>query len=213
MGDCLAADAVLVVDRLSSERDDVPLFEEVSLTMAPGDVVQLAGPNGSGKTTLLRILMGLSSRYQGSIAWRGTTMPKARDEFLSETLYLGHTSGVKSSLTPLENLRWTGALSRPVDEKTLVGALERVGLAGYEHQPCYALSAGQQRRVSLARLFCTSALLWVLDEPFTAIDLAGVAEIEKWIDQHAEAGGMVLLTTHHRLALSRPPRVLSLEAQ
>lgn len=209
----MAADAVLVLDRLSSERDDVPLFTELSLTMGAGDVVQLAGPNGSGKTTLLRILMGLSSQYQGNISWRGTAMPKGRVEFLADTLYLGHNAGVKAALTPLENLRWTGALCSPVDDKAIFAALEKVGLAGYEHQPCYALSAGQQRRVSLARLFCSPASLWVLDEPFTAIDLAGVAEIESWIDQHAESGGMVLLTTHHRLSLSRPPRVLSLEAQ
>ena len=209
----MAADAVLVLDRLSSERDDVPLFTELSLTMGAGDVVQLAGPNGSGKTTLLRILMGLSSQYQGNISRRGTAMPQGRVEFLADTLYLGHTAGVKAALTPLENLRWTGALCSPVDDNAIFAALEKVGLAGYEHQPCYALSAGQQRRVSLARLFCSSASLWVLDEPFTAIDLAGVAEIESWIDQHAESGGMVLLTTHHRLSLSRPPRVLSLEAQ
>ena len=209
----MAADAVLVLDRLSSERDDVPLFTELSVTMGAGDVVQLAGPNGSGKTTLLRILMGLSSQYQGNISWRGTAMPKGRVEFLADTLYLGHNAGVKAALTPLENLRWTGALCSPVDDNAIFAALEKVGLAGYEHQPCYALSAGQQRRVSLARLFCSSASLWVLDEPFTAIDLAGVAEIESWIDQHAESGGMVLLTTHHRLSLSRPPRVLSLEAQ
>lgn len=191
----------------------MPLFSELSMTLAPGDVVQLAGPNGSGKTTLLRILMGLSSNYQGRISWRGQSMPSGRSQFLAETLYLGHHAGVKAALSPLENLRWSGALGAPADDAAITAALAKVGLAGYEHQPCYALSAGQQRRVSLARLFCNPAPLWVLDEPFTAIDLKGVAEIEAWIAQHAESGGMVLLTTHHRLNLSRSPRVVSLEAQ
>ncbi len=204
-------DTLLHIRDLSSERDDRLLIDRLSLTVSAGDIVQVEGPNGSGKTTLLRILCGLSSRFDGELFWRGQPLAACRSEYRAETLYLGHGAGVKAVLSPRENLRWLMALhnQRPQDS-AIEAALEKVGLRGYEDSPCHMLSAGQQRRVSLARLFVTRSVLWVLDEPFTAIDKGGVAEIEQWLVEHSERGGAVILTTHHALSLPRPPLKVSL---
>ena len=133
------------------------------------------------------------------------TYVKYTGGFFSELLYIGHSSGVKAALTPRENLLWHAAISgfsgKGADEHVCL-ALERVGLYGFEDVPCYALSAGQQRRVGLARLFIGNKALWVLDEPFTAIDKQGVAELEVWIAEFAQRGGAVILTTHHEIGMS-----------
>lgn len=186
---------------MSCERDDAPLFEPVSLALSAGDIVQLEGANGVGKTTLLRCIGGLSSRWHGEMVWCGEPLSRRRAEFAAGTIYLGHAIGLKAALSARENLQWWAGL-RGIDARAEVeGALERVGLAGYEDSPCYQLSAGQQRRVGLARLFLTDAKLWILDEPFTAIDRRGVSELEQWIAAHAAAGGAVLLTSHQPLSL------------
>lgn len=206
--------ALLQVRDLASERDDRLLFEELSFSLSSGELLQIAGANGSGKTTLLRILAGLSSRYRGQLWWRGEALPAARHRFRAETLYLGHGAGNKAVLTPLENLRWSCALrGQRVEQSSMLAALERVGLAGFEEQPCYSLSAGQQRRAGLARLFCQPAGLWILDEPFTAIDQRGVAEIEQWLAHFCAEGGAVLLTTHHRLKVTLSHSVINLGAR
>lgn len=201
----------LKLHNLYSERDERVLFAGLSLSVSAGDVVQLAGPNGSGKTTLLKILAGMSSRYEGDIHWRGENLITQREDFRQHSLYLGHGSGIKAQLTALENLRWSCAVrGQHVADTDLHRALTTVGLGDFIQQPCYSLSAGQQRRVNLARLFCCPAQLWLLDEPFTAIDQRGVAEIEQWICDFADNGGMVLLTTHHPLSLPRPLRRIEL---
>lgn len=201
----------LELRQLYSERNERVLFAGLSLSVQPGEVVQLAGANGSGKTSLLRIIAGLSTRYEGDILWRGQPLASVLPDFRQQTLYLGHGAGIKSQLSPLENLRWSCALrGEAVDDSQLFTALAKVGLQGFEQQPCYGLSAGQQRRVGLARLFCSTADLWLLDEPFTAIDQRGVAEIEQWIGDFADSGGSVLLTTHHVLKLPRPLRRIEL---
>lgn len=192
---------------LYCERDGRPLVQQLNLSVEPGQIYRVEGPNGSGKTTLLRVLCGLSSRYQGELRWQGQAMHSVRPEFNAQLLYLGHSSGVKAVLTPRENLAWHTSLhgigataARPL----IRAALERVGLYGYEDSPCYTLSAGQQRRVGLARLFLGQPLLWVLDEPFTAIDKHGVVELESWIADYAGGGGAVILTTHHELVIDQP---------
>lgn len=198
------------------ERDDAPLFEPVSLALAAGDIVQLEGANGVGKTTLLRCIGGLSSRWHGEMLWCGKALSRRRAEFAAATIYLGHAIGIKAALSPSENLRWWAGLRGIATAKAsdlkgasklkgtsaraaIPAALERVGLGGYEDSPCYQLSAGQQRRVGLARLFLTDAPLWILDEPFTAIDRAGMAELTAWFVAHAEAGGAILFTSHQPL--------------
>lgn len=196
---CLSV--LLETKALSCERDDRLLINKLSFSVSAGEIYQIEGPNGSGKTTLLRVLCGLSSRFEGDIYWRGKPVNKNRHLYLSELLYLGHQPGIKSVLTPRENLHWHAAVKGGLNATAIDDALAKVGLYGFEDSPCYSLSAGQQRRVALARLFLSHTPLWILDEPFTAIDKKGVAELEGWIKQHAEQGGSVILTTHHDLSL------------
>tara|TARA_R110000868_G_scaffold364037_1_gene626490 strand:+ start:27387 stop:28007 length:621 start_codon:yes stop_codon:yes gene_type:complete len=192
---------LIATQALNCERDERLLVQQLNLSVAEGEIYQVEGPNGSGKTTLLRVLCGLSTRYSGEIFWRGQAIKAVRHQYLSELLYLGHQSGIKSVLSPRENLQWHAAVKGVQAHDAIDAALAKVGLYGYEDAPCYSLSAGQQRRVALARLFISHTPLWILDEPFTAIDKKGVAELEGWIVQHAQQGGSVLLTTHHDLNL------------
>lgn len=204
---------LLELREVSCERDDAPLCAPVSFALDGGDIVQLEGANGVGKTSLLRAIGGLSSRLRGELRWRGAPLSQQRAQFAAVTIYLGHAIGLKAALSARENLQWWAAL-RGIDARTAIAsALDRVGLSGYEDSPCYQLSAGQQRRVGLARLFLSDAILWILDEPFTAIDRNGVAELENWLAAHADAGGAVLLTTHQQLSLPRALRRIALQPQ
>ena len=124
------------------------------------------------------------------------------DEFFDALLYIGHRVGVNRVLTPRENLAWSCSLRRQVSEAEIDTALARVGLRGFEDSQCFTLSAGQHQRVSLARLFISGAKLWVLDEPFTTLDVSGVALLESLIQEHAGQGGAVLVTTHHPLSVT-----------
>ncbi len=190
--------ALLQTIQLHCERDDRVLIDNVNLSVEAGAIYQIEGANGSGKTTLLRVLCGLSSQYSGDILWCGESLSVAAAAFYSQLLFIGHSAGVKAALTPRENLQWYAAFNG-ADSSQIDSALATAGLVGYEDSPCFSLSAGQQRRVSLARLFLIPARLWILDEPFTAIDKQGVKELEGWIAQHAAQGGSVILTTHHEL--------------
>ena len=192
---------MLAAASLYCERDDRILFQNLDLQLRHGQVLQVKGNNGTGKTTLLRILCGLNDSYEGDIFWYGNPLRSSREDFFSQLLYIGHRVGVNKALTPLENLRWSCALQRKVTEPQLLVALKEVGLRGFEESQCFTLSAGQQQRVSLARLLVSQAKLWVLDEPFTTLDVEGVALLEQLIAKHAEEGGAVLVTTHHPLTV------------
>ena len=194
---------MLAVDALYCERDDRVLFEGLCFQLSHGQVLQVKGNNGTGKTTLLRIICGINDGYEGDIAWGGDPIRSVREEFFADLLYIGHRVGVNKVLTPLENLRWSCALQAAVTDKQLMEALSSVGLRGFEESQCFTLSAGQQQRVSLARLLVSVASLWILDEPFTTLDVEGVALLEKLIAEHAEQGGAVLVTTHHPLTVPR----------
>lgn len=194
----------LRLDNLSCEIEDRRLFSGISATFQPGDLIQIVGPNGAGKTTLLRILTGLSYRYEGKVFWNDKAVPCY--EYLSSLLYIGHAIGVNESMTPRENLAWYFGLNgakgesfQSVSVAEIDEALKKVGLKGYGDVPCHHMSAGQKRRVAIARLHISKAPVWILDEPLTAIDKQGVAELEERIQQHREAGGMVVLTTHQSL--------------
>jgi heme exporter protein A len=197
---------------LYCERDERVLFSQLGFSIAAGEVLQVQGANGSGKTTLLRILCGLNPDYSGELAWRGQPVQEIRDTFNSSMFYLGHSPAINKTLTPLQNLRWYCASHGFSDDAAILLALAELGLAGYENIPCHQMSAGQQRRVSLARLMLSQADLWILDEPFTALDKQGVAELEQRIAAKAHAGGAVILTTHHALQLNHPVRVINLDA-
>ncbi len=202
---------MFAVSRLQASRDDRVLFTGLSFAMQPGDILQVAGPNGAGKTTLLNRVVGLGGFDEGEVTWQGAPVSEDPAAFRRRFSYLGHSPGLKPLLSPLENLRFLTALRglaiRPAE---LMTALARVGLAGYEEVPVAHLSAGQKRRVGIARLFLEQSPLWVLDEPFTAIDQTGVRALEGWLVAHARQGGMVLLTTHHVFPDAFPAQRLDL---
>ncbi len=185
---------------LACERDWRMLFEHLELRVCPGDMLQISGPNGSGKTSLLRLLAGLMQPTHGEILLDGKPLREQGSELARSLVWIGHAAGIKDLLTPEENLTWLCALHRPATREAIWQALEAVGLRGFEDVACHTLSAGQQRRVALARLYLDSPPLWILDEPFTALDKQGVAQLEAHLAQHCEQGGMVVLTTHHTLA-------------
>ncbi|GJM12059.1 MAG: cytochrome c biogenesis ATP-binding export protein CcmA [Pseudohongiella sp.] len=190
---------MLAARELFCERDDRVLFKNLDFDLSEGQVLQIQGSNGSGKTTLLRIICGLNDSYQGSITWYGQEVEEQAASFFSSLLYIGHRVGVSKVLTPIENLRWSCSLKQAVSDEQIMAALKEVGLRGFEESPCFTLSAGQQQRVSLARLIISPASLWILDEPFTTLDAKGVAQLEKLLQRQAQAGGAVMVTTHHSL--------------
>ncbi|WP_127960260.1 cytochrome c biogenesis heme-transporting ATPase CcmA [Serratia microhaemolytica] len=193
---------MLEVNDLNCIRDERTLFDGLSFSVTPGDIVQVEGANGVGKTSLLRILAGLALPNGGEVRWQGRNIRADRAGYHQDLLFLGHLPGIKSVLTPFENLRFYQAINQPVDQQAIWLALEQVGLLGYEDLPVAQLSAGQQRRVALARLWLQQAPLWILDEPLTAIDKQGVRSLTTRFEHHAERGGMVLLTTHQDLAVA-----------
>lgn len=207
---------LLQIENLSCERDDRLLFSNLNFALAAGEVLQIEGGNGAGKTTLLRIVAGLSSHFDGAVYWRGERvssrfLSSSTTEYRAQLQYLGHQPGVKGGLSPRQNLQWSMALCGvPCSEQDCDQALHRVGLYGYEDVACARLSAGQHRRVALARLYLSVATLWILDEPFTAIDRQGIAQLEALLAAHLQRGGCVLLTSHQPLGLSVPQRSLSL---
>lgn len=195
--------SVLRFEAFHCWRNDEALFEPVDFAVQTGQIVQVVGPNGAGKTTLLRCLCGLYDDYLGDVLWRGKAWRSQLYEFTQQLLYLGHNPGIKRSLTAAENLRWFfGVHSGHAIEDKIRSALFDVGLEGYADTLCQEMSAGQLRRVGLARLFISQQSLWVLDEPFTAIDVKGVAQLEARLLSHSCAGGTVILTTHQALAIN-----------
>ncbi|WP_272164762.1 cytochrome c biogenesis heme-transporting ATPase CcmA [Vibrio diabolicus] len=196
---------MLEVSNLTAIRDERVLFEKLQFEIKPGELVQIEGRNGTGKTTLLRIVTGLGDREEGIIKWKGEEVEKSRDVFHQDLLFLGHQTGVKRELTALENLRFYQSIqnNRSSDEEIFT-ALTQVGLAGREDVPVAQLSAGQQRRVALARLWLSKQILWILDEPLTAIDKQGVKVLESLFASHADNGGIVVLTTHQDMFSDSP---------
>lgn len=197
---------------LYCERDERVLFEQLSFSIQGGQLLQVKGSNGSGKTTLLRILCGLNDSFEGALYFQGQLIEEQRDRYLASLLYIGHRSGVSRILSPRENLRWSGSLHYTVADVDIDEALAEVGLRGYEDVPCHNLSAGQQQRVSLARLLIGRAALWILDEPFTTLDVTAVAQLETRLAHHVDNGGAVLVTTHHDLKVGCRHDVLDLDA-
>lgn len=182
---------------LACQRGDRVLFSGLSFTLSCGELLQVAGANGSGKTSLLRILCGLSRPIQGEVRWSGTETRRLGEAFRESLLYLGHHNAVKEELTAVENLQFAATLAgHPLTEGEAQDALDRIGLRGRERLPAKALSQGQKRRVSLARLLLSRAPLWILDEPLTALDVKAIALIQSRLAAHLAGGGMVVLTTH-----------------
>jgi heme exporter protein A len=195
-----AGDAVLVVRDLECRRGDRVLFAPISFSVGAGAIVWLRGANGQGKTTLLRTLAGLSAPAAGEVAWAGAP------EIAPRPLYLAHANALKDDLTAAESLRFLLHLGGShVDGAEVDAALERFGMASRKDAFVRTLSQGQRRRVALARLVAQRELQpWLLDEPFDALDAAGVELLGGVIAEHARRGGSVVLTSHLPLPIDEP---------
>jgi heme exporter protein A len=194
--------ALLTVHDLACARGERTLFTGMNFDLRQGELLLVQGGNGRGKTSLLRLLTGLSHPLAGEIRWRGVRLADCREQYHREMAYLGHLNGIKDELNPMENLRLAAELSRtPLGEEAAAQALTDIGLARCLDLPARVLSFGQRRRVALASLVTAGALLWILDEPLTGLDIHGVALVEGLLRNHVDQGGMVVMTTHQPLAL------------
>jgi heme exporter protein A len=189
---------------LACIRDDRTLFSDLAFRLEAGQALILEGRNGSGKTSLLRILCGIRLPDGGSINWCGTDIGTLGADYHEHTAYVGHRDGIKLDLTPMENLAMARALGKPNDV-TLEEALYKVDLYGFEDVLTRNLSAGQKRRLALARLLITDTVLWILDEPFTSLDVHGIKVIEELLEHHTGHGGMLAVTSHHEVNLTNTP--------
>ncbi len=204
---------MLTASNLSLSRGDRRLFYGVSFTLESGQWLHLEGDNGVGKTSLLRLLCGLISLEEGEIRWKGQTTAKTPEIFRADLAYLGHQLALKQDLSPLENLRADAAISgRELSVKDAMAALAQMGLRAREHLPVRVLSQGQQRRTALSRLIVSTAALWILDEPFVALDAAAQNALAGVINAHLSRQGMVLLTSHQAVSLAGPGRSYKLTA-
>lgn len=196
---------MLEVISLTCVRGDRPLFSEASFALAPGEALYVTGANGAGKTSMLRLLCGLTAPERGEVRWEGESIRSLREEFSRNLAFLGHAAALKDELTASENLLMGTHLSgRPLDRSHAIEALYRMGLKGREDLPARVLSQGQRRRVNLARLILPNApKLWVLDEPFNALDVKAVEQLREIVVGHVERGGMLVFTTHQDVAF--PP--------
>jgi len=193
---------------LTCIREERLLFDQLNIEINPGDIVQVEGPNGSGKTSLLRILSGLSQPFEGEVFFNQQLISQSREEFHQNLLYLGHLPGVKGEMSAAENLTFNLALqSVPNNVVDIEKTLSEINLTGFEDSLASHLSAGQHRRISLARLYKSTAKIWILDEPFTAIDKQGVRALELLFKAHIKQGGCVILTTHQDLLTFEPEQV------
>lgn len=189
---------------LACERGERRLFDGLDFKLDPGTLLRIAGANGSGKTSLLRILCGLALPAHGQVRWEGESIRNLREEYHRELTYIGHLPAVKDDLTARENVMISCALGgAPVDEAAADAMLERVGLARYAEYPARHLSQGQRRRVALARLAARRPnRLWVLDEPFTALDAVAVTLVVDMIAEHLARGGAAVITSHQEAMLA-----------
>jgi len=194
---------LLQIQDLSCVRDDRVLFEHLSVSLDAGQMLLVEGRNGSGKTSLLRILTGLKLADAGEILWAGVTIDKLGAEYYESMNYVGHHDGVKRELTCLENLRLVQAMGRPADIE-LDDALTEVNLYRYGDTPVGNLSAGQKRRLALARLLVTESQLWVLDEPFTSLDRKSMGYFQQLFERHLARQGLVVMTSHHEMVSPGP---------
>lgn len=192
-------------------RQDEPVFGPLDFHLRAGEIALVEGDNGSGKTTLLRILAGLLHVDDGELLWRGE--PWRKESHLGDTLFLGHQLGLKGDLSARENLAVAAGLYGAREGRSVDSVLSDIGLRGYEDEPSRRLSAGQKKRVALARLLLLPATLWLLDEPYANLDRIGIELVNRLLDEHATAGGAALVTSHGAVSfLGGEPRRIRMHA-
>ena len=197
---------IFALRNIEFHRNGNLLFSDISTSLESGDILQIEGPNGSGKTTLLRLITMALSPCLGEITWQGENVTHIREKYLKDVLFLGHQPGLNESLSVEENLIWWRRLNKS-NSLTDSDALKRTGLIGYKSISCSHLSAGQLRRAALARLHVAEAKLWILDEPFSALDKEGSSELKILLLEHLSRGGIVVLSAHHDLKIKNMKRI------
>ncbi len=190
----IPATPLLEARALCFHRQDEPVFGPLDFRLDAGELTLIEGDNGSGKTTLMRILTGLLHAEEGELLWRGE--PLHRDRCVGDIVFLGHQLGLKSELTPRENLRVAIGLHGHRQHTDIDAVLAQVGLAGYGDEPVRRLSAGQKKRAALARLLLIPATLWLLDEPYANLDRTGIELVNRLLAEHIACGGAALVTSH-----------------
>ncbi len=188
--------AGLYLSSIGCTRGYRDLFSNLDFKLCSGQILRVEGKNGSGKTSLLRIMAGLAQPLEGEVLWNDRKIHHAESDYFQNLLYIGHRAGIKFELTPVENLCMTKSLQGSKTSTSIEEALYQVGLYGFEDIPCAQLSAGQKRRVALAQLFLTHAKCWILDEPYTSLDVVAVSVLETLFKQHVNSGGMLIITSH-----------------
>jgi heme exporter protein A len=194
----------LQASQLTCQRGNRLLFNNLNITLKSGELLQVMGANGSGKSSLLRILGGLLLPQQGEIHWQGQLIGDCSTEYRQAMSYLGHKNAIKSSLTVMEHLQLHTCLRQQSPPADLSAILQRFSLEALRQRRGETLSAGQRQRLALARLTLTPAFLWILDEPFTALDAPGITAWSEVMQQHVTQGGMVVFTSHQPLAWQPP---------
>lgn len=200
----MSPSALLETRNLSCNRNDRLLFEQLDIALEAGQMLVVEGPNGCGKTSLLRILTGLRLADGGEVLWRGEPIDRLAGDYYEQVNYVGHHDGVKHELSCLENLRLARAMGVP-SKIDLDDVLEQVNLYAYGETEVGSMSAGQKRRLALARLIATDSMLWILDEPFTSLDKASMSMFAALFEQHLERAGLIIMTSHHDISLAHHP--------
>jgi len=200
----LGSACLIRTENLCFERDEIKVIDRVNLELNSGDLLQVEGCNGSGKTTLLRLLTTAIKPTSGRIFYQEKKLSDCRYEYCSNIIFIGHQIALKERLTPVENLNWLSPIG--LSQDSINRALDLVGLRDFETAPSWSLSAGQKRRVALARLIVSNAKIWFLDEPFTAIDTQGIGLMRQLIDDHVSKGGAVVFSTHQSVDMKNVRR-------
>src|SRR5580692_6853671 len=202
----------LAVEKVHVWRGDRHVLQGVSIEVHPRELMHVSGPNGTGKTTLLRVMSGLLRPEQGSVSWRGQSIVRQRTEYQAALAYAAHEPALKGDLTALENLHFSVGLKRRTSQAELRAALDHAGVAACAELPARVLSAGQRRRVSLARVLAMRASIWLLDEPYANLDAAGSELVSELLQAHVTSGGLALVVAHRELALACDVRRLELNS-
>jgi len=203
---------LLQVEDIHVWRGDRHVLQGVNFSVGAGNLLHIAGSNGAGKTTLLRVVCGLIAPELGAVTWQGHDIRTQRERYQSNIAFAAHDAALKADMTAFENLAFAVSMRRSVTPAQLLDAMRRTGADSYADLPARVLSAGQKRRVAMARVLAAEAPLWLLDEPFSNLDTAGVAVISGLIDEHVGAGGAAVVVAHHGLAEGPGMRQLVLAA-